>query len=373
MPPRWCFLRVDTDEGISGWGEPIVEGRARTIVAAIGELAGYLVGTDPMRIQHQWQTLTKGGFYRGGPLLSSAVAGIDQALWDITGKALGVPVYQLLGGRVRDRIRIYTHVDGDPATIADQIRARLTQGYTAIKLALPPQRRILETPQVVRETVDLVAAAREAAGDDVDLAVDFHGRLSLPAARRILPLLEPMLPLFVEEPVVPELSGRLTEITRATTIPVATGERLYSRWDFAPVLDAGVAVVQPDVSHAGGISEVFRIAALAESYDAAIAPHCPLGPITLAASLQIGLAVPNLLLQEQSLDLHAYTGPSSPSMLDYLADPGVFGFRDGWVDPLAGPGLGIDIDEDALVRAAARSHDWRNPLIARDDGSRAEW
>ena len=373
VPPRWCFLRVDTDEGISGWGEPIVEGRAHTVAAAVADIADRLVGADPLRIQHHWQTLTKGGFYRGGPILSSAVSGIDQALWDIAGKALGVPVYQLLGGAVRDRVRVYGHVDGDQATVAEQARRRVEQGYTAVKLSLLPQHRLLETPHAVRAAVDRVAAARDAVGESVDLAIDFHGRLSLAAARRILPLLEPLLPLFVEEPVVPEMSPHLGEVTRSTSIPIAVGERLYSRWDFEPALRAGVAVVQPDLSHAGGISETFRIAALAEAHDAALAPHCPLGPIALAASLQVGFAVPNLLIQEQSLDLHAYVADGGPDLFGHLLDPGVFAFRDGYVGPPAGPGLGIQLDERAVTRAAAEGHRWRTPLAVHDDGSHAEW
>ncbi|GAB2511547.1 galactonate dehydratase [Nocardia heshunensis] len=371
VAPRWCFLRIDTDAGITGWGEPVIEGRAHTVAAAVAELADYLIGEDPMRIEAHWQTLTKGGFYRGGPILSSAVAGIDQALWDITGKALGVPVWQLLGGAVRDRIRVYSWIGGDrPDDVADAALERKAQGFTAIKMNASAELEAIDTPRATLGIVERVAAVREAVGDEFDIAVDFHGRLSVAMARRVLPLLEPYLPMFVEEPLVPEVSDRIGEITSATSIPIATGERLYSRWDFLPVLERGVAVVQPDLSHAGGISEVRRIAALAEARDIALAPHCPLGPIALAASLQVGFATPNLLIQEQSLGIHYNTGSD---LLDYLVDPTVFAYRDGHVGLLTRPGLGIEIDAEAVARAAEIGHRWRNPVWQRRDGSFAEW
>ncbi|MGW9452777.1 galactonate dehydratase [Streptomyces sp. NPDC055632] len=371
VAPRWCFLRVDTDEGITGWGEPVVEGRAHTVAAAVDELSEYLVGQDPLRIEDHWQVLTKGGFYRGGPVLSSAVAGIDQALWDIAGKALGVPVWQLLGGNVRDRIRVYSWIGGDrPTDVAEAAAARRAEGFTAIKMNASAQLRLIDTPKAVHDIVARVASVRERVGDDFDIAVDFHGRLTLPMARRVVPLLEEYLPFFVEEPVVPELSDRIGDVVRSTGIPVATGERLYSRWDFKKVLESGVAVAQPDLSHAGGISEVRRIAAMAEAYDVSLAPHCPLGPLALAACLQVGFATPNLLIQEQSLGIHYNEGSD---LLDYLVDPSVFRYDDGHVGLLTAPGLGVEIDEKAVERAAETGHRWRNPVWRRDDGSQAEW
>ncbi|WP_406304519.1 galactonate dehydratase [Streptomyces sp. NBC_00885] len=371
VAPRWCFLRVETDEGVTGWGEPVVEGRAHTVAAAVEELSDYLVGQDPMRIEDHWQVLTKGGFYRGGPVLSSAVAGIDQALWDIKGKALDVPVWQLLGGHVRDRARVYSWIGGDrPTDVAEAAAARKADGFTAIKMNASAQLRPIDTPAAAHDIVDRVASVREVVGDGFDIAVDFHGRLTLPMARRVLPLLEPYLPLFVEEPVVPELSEHIGDVVRSTSIPIATGERLYSRWDFKKVLQQGIAVAQPDLSHAGGISEVRRIAAMAEAYDVSLAPHCPLGPIALAACLQVGFATPNLLIQEQSLGIHYNAGSD---LLDYLADRSVFRYENGHVALLTAPGLGIDIDEKAVERAAEVGHRWRNPVWRRDDGSFAEW
>jgi galactonate dehydratase len=371
VAPRWCFLRIDTDEGVTGWGEPVIEGRAHTVAAAVDELSDYLVGQDPLRIEDHWQILTKGGFYRGGPILSSAVAGIDQALWDIKGKALGVPVWQLLGGNVRDRARVYSWIGGDrPDDVAEQAKARKAEGFTAIKMNASPQLEFIDTPEAVYGIVERVASVREAVGHGFDIAVDFHGRLTIPMARRVLPLLELYLPFFVEEPVVPELSDHIGDIVRSTCIPIATGERLYSRWDFKKVLDQGIAIAQPDLSHAGGISEVRRIAAMAEAYDTALAPHCPLGPIALAACLQVGFASPNLLIQEQSLGIHYNAGSD---LLDYLVDPSVFRYEDGHVQLLTEPGLGIQVDEKAVERAAETGHRWRNPLWRRRDGSLAEW
>ena len=371
VAPRWQFLRIDTDEGISGWGEPIVEGRAEAVQGAVTALMEYLVGTDPLRIEDHWQTLAKGGFYRGGPVLSSALAGIDQALWDIKGRYHDAPVHELLGGPVRDRIRIYTWVHGrDTAALIDDAQAKVAKGFSAIKLNLAEALPAVPAAADVRAMVTRVEALRGALGDSVDIALDFHGRFSTAATRQILPLLEPYLPMFVEEPVLPEFARDLRRITDSTSIPIATGERLYSRWDFRDVLPTGIAVAQPDLSHAGGISEVRRIAAMAEAYDVAVAPHCPLGPITLAASLQIDLATPNFLIQEQSLGIE-YGGGSA--LLDYLVDPQVFNFVDGHIGRLAGPGLGIEVDEDAVRAAASEGHSWRSPVLRHSDGSFAEW
>ena len=374
IAPRWLFLQIRTDEGITGWGEPVVEGRARTVAAAVSELSEYLVGTDPLRIEDHWQVLTKGGFYRGGPVLSSAVAGIDQALWDIAGKAYGVPVHQLLGGAVRDRVRMYSWIGGDrPTDVAEQASAQVAAGFTAVKMNGSADLTPIDTPARTAEVVDRVAAVREAVGDTRDIVVDFHGRMSTAMSRRLLPLLEPLRPLFVEEPVLPEFSRDLGRLTGVSGVPLAVGERLYSRWDFRDVLSTGIAVAQPDVSHAGGISEVRRIAALAEAYDVTLAPHCPLGPIALAASLQLALAVPNFLIQEQSLGIH-YN--DSAELLDYLLDPTPFRFTDGYAQLSAlsaVPGLGVQIDEAAVRRAAEAGHTWRNPVWRRADGSFTEW
>src|SRR5215471_8420749 len=337
VPPRWLFCKVSTDEGVIGWGEPVVEGRAATTRAAVHELAELLIGADPTHIEDCWQVATKSGFYRGGPVLSSAVAGIDQALWDITGKLRGVPVHELLGGPVRDRVRMYNWIGGDePGQLAEDIAAQIEAGFMAVKMNGTGRFRRLADRAAVVQLIERVELARSLLGNERDLALDFHGRVSIADAARILPLLAPYHPLFVEEPVLPEYLHMLNRL--AGPVPLATGERLYSRSEFLPVLAAGVSVVQPDLSHAGGISEVRRIASLAETFDAALAPHCPLGPIALAASLQVAFATPNFLIQEQSLGIHYHRG--SADLLDYVTDTGPLRIADGHIARFDTPGLG---------------------------------
>jgi len=371
VPPRWLFCRVGTDEGIVGWGEPVIEGRAGAVRAAVEELSELLIGADPLPIEDHWQVLTKGGFYRGGPVLSSAVAGIDQALWDIAGKVRNAPVHELLGGPVRDRVRIYSWVGGDePAQIEEAVHEQVEAGLTAVKMNGCGRLRPIASRAEIDEIVQRVAVAREVLGPERDVAIDFHGRVSRANARRILPELEPFFPMFVEEPLVPEDRNGLRDVVDSTSIPIAAGERLYSRWDFQSALESGIAVAQPDLSHAGGISEVRRIAAQAELHGAVLAPHCPLGPIALAASLQVAFATPNFLIQEQSLGIHYNNGND---LLDYLVDPSVFQFAEGHINRLELPGLGIEVDEKAVRAADERGHAWRNPIWRHDDGSFAEW
>ena len=343
VPPRWLFCRVETSDGVVGWGEPVVEGRAEVVRTAIDTLSEYLIGQDPLQIEQHWQMLTKGGFYRGGPVLSSAVAGLDQALWDIAGKVYGAPVAALLGGRVRDRVRVYAWVGGDePAAIGDAVAEQVAAGMTAVKMN--GSGRIQPSPSVaeINDIVTRLAAAREAIGDHRDVAIDLHGRVGVAGARRILHAVEDLQPLFVEEPVLPEHMTHLSEVVSTSTVPVALGERLYHRAEFVAPLNAGVAVVQPDVSHAGGISELRRIAVLADTHGAMLAPHCPLGPISLAASLQVSFATPNFLIQEQSRGIH-YN--ESSDLTSYLVDPTPFTWVNGHAEWNPLPGLGITIDE----------------------------
>jgi galactonate dehydratase len=370
-PPRWLFLRVTTSDGTVGWGEPVVEGRARTVATAVEELFdSYLLGEDPSRIEDHWQAMYRGGFYRGGPVLMSAIAGVDQALWDIKGKQFDAPVYELLGGPVRDRVRVYQWVGGDrPADVADAAAEKVDAGFTALKMNAVPETERVDSPSAVDAAAERLATVREAVGDDVDVGVDFHGRVSKPMAKRLVAALEPHDPFFVEEPVLPEHNDALPEIAAHTTTPIATGERMYSRWDFKEVFEDGsVDVIQPDLSHAGGITEVKKIAAMAEAYDVAMAPHCPLGPVALASCVQVDAVAPNALIQEQSLDIH-YNETSD--VLDYLEDPSVFDYEDGHVDLPEGPGLGVQVDEDAL--RAAEEPDWHNPIWRHEDGGVAEW
>jgi galactonate dehydratase len=314
----------------------------------------------------------RGGFYRGGPVLMSAIAGIDQALWDIKGKWHGAAVADLMGGPVRDRIRVYTWIGGDrPADIAAAAASAVERGFTAMKMNGMGELQIVDTPAKVAAIVDNVAAARSAAGPDIDIAVDFHGRVHRPMAKVLLKELEPFKLMFIEEPVrSEELDAFLPQLAAAST-PIALGERLYSRWDFKAVLASGaVDIIQPDPSHAGGISETRRIAAMAEAYDTAVALHCPLGPIALAACLQLDACTHNAFIQEQSLGIHYNV---ANDLLDYLTEPGAFAYSAGYVAIPTGPGLGIEVNEGYVMERAREGHRWRNPVWRHADGSVAEW
>jgi galactonate dehydratase len=372
VPPRWLFLKIETDDGTVGWGEPVLEGRAATVATAVEEMSDYLIGKDPTQIEDLWNVLYRGGFYRGGGIHMSALAGIDQALWDIKGKALGVPAYELLGGKVRDRIKVYSWVGGDrPADTAAAAREVVSRGFTAVKLLGTEELQYIDGWDKVDRCVSNIAGVREAVGPDTGIAVDFHGRVHKPMAKVLLRELEPLHLMFVEEPVLSEHLDSCADILRQSPIPIALGERLYSRWDFKAVVSSGaVDIVQPDPSHCGGITEARKIAHLAEAYDVALAPHCPLGPIALAACLQIDAGCYNAVIQEQSLGIQYNT---TNDLLDYLVDPGVFTYRDGFVTIPTGPGLGIDINEEYVAERAAEGHRWRNPLWRHDDGSVAEW
>lgn len=357
VKPRWLFLKVHTNAGIVGLGEPITEGRALTCAEAVKEIEPYLIGKDPRRVVHHWQAIYKHAFYRGGPILTSALSGIDQALWDIKGKALGVPVYELLGGPTRDRVRVYAHGDRP-----DQLKEGVAKGFTAFKTGPAKKRpaRYIETPAAVQYAAEQFAELRRAVGDDVDIGIDFHGAISPATAKLLIKALEPYQPMFVEEPVNCQEHDVMAEIARGTFLPIATGERVFTKWGFREVLEKKAAtVLQPDLCHAGGITEVRLIAGMAEAFYATIAPHNPLGPISLAAGVQIAASIPNFLCQEQ-----VSLGEG------YIKKP--FTVRNGYLDLPTGPGLGIELDENAL--ADKIGHDWRNPeAYDADDGSAVDW
>ncbi len=318
VPPRWLFLKVDTDEGISGWGEPIVEGRAATVAAAIEELSDYLVGEDPLQIEHHWQAMYRGAFYRGGPILMSAIAGVDQALWDIKGRYHNAPIHELMGGKVRDRIRVYAWVGGDtPADIVRTARAAIDGGFLATKMTITGRMQIVDSTSKIDSAAERIASLREAVGNKLDIAVDFHGRVHRPMAKVLTHAIEPYAPLFIEEPVLPEQLEFMAELRSSTHIPIATGERLYSRYDFKRLLELGAAdIVQPDLSHAGGITECRKIANMAEAWDVALAPHCPLGPISLAACLQRPRTTPSSRSRARAaVIMGAMTSPTIWSIL----------------------------------------------------------
>jgi len=370
VAPRWLFVRVETQEGIVGWGEASLEGHAEAVEGAFESFRDRFLGADARNIEDVWQIAYRLGFYRGGPVLMSALSGLDQALWDVKGKTLGVPVWQLLGGKVRDQVQAYAWVGGDsPREVVEQARQRQSQGFRAVKMNASADLGWLDSPKSLEAAVERVGRVKELG---LDVAVDFHGRLHKPMAKQLAALLEPLRPLFIEEPLLSEQQEAMGQIAAQTSIPIALGERLYSRWDFKPFFEnAVIDIAQPDLAHAGGISECRRIAALAEAYDVAIAPHCPLGPIALAACVQLALATPNFVIQEMSLGIHYNT--REHDLLTYLQDPGPFDLKDGMIAALGGPGLGIAIDEERVRHAASVPHRWRNPVWRGPDGSVREW
>src|SRR5262245_28228403 len=298
VKPRWLFLKIHTDEGVIGLGEPILEGRAKTCATAVSEIEPYLVGKDPRNVVHHWQAIYRHAFYRGGPILTSVLSGIEQALWDIKGKLLGVPVYELLGGPTRDRVRVYAHVGNNP----EMLKQRKAEGFTAFKTTVKraTQSGVIASPRFIDEAAQAFAALREAGGPDADIGIDFHGAISPQNARLLIKALEPYKPMFVEEPVQCQNVDVMAEIAKTAPMPIATGERIFTKWGFREILEKGAAsILQPDLCHAGGIMEVRLIAGMAEAYYSAIAPHNPLGPISLAAGLQIAASIPNFLCQEQ--------------------------------------------------------------------------
>lgn len=373
IKPRWMFLKISTDCGITGWGEPVLEGHARTVEAAVRELEPVLLGQDPRKIEHLWQVMYRGGFYRGGPILMSAISGIEQALWDIKGKYYNLPVYEMLGGACRSRVRIYGHLKptGHMAAfpVEDMLaiaRRHLAEGFTVMKYSIIPPIRAVDTMQMMDDVVQRFAAVRETIGKSVDLAIDFHGRVSPAMAIRLCKALEPYYPLFIEEPCLPENVDTMVTVARSTTIPIAAGERLYTRWGYRELLEKQAAsVLQPDLCHVGGIFEARKIAAMAEVYYAQIAPHNPLGPISLAACLQLDACCPNVLAQEH---------PGMPDKSDLgngiLRNP--FTVENGYIRVPEGPGLGIEVDESAL-EALRFDGNWDTPRLFLEDGTMADW
>jgi galactonate dehydratase len=369
VPPRWLFVRVEATDGTVGWGEASLEGHAEAVNGVFEAFRDRFLGHDPRRIEDVWQVAYRGGFYRGGPVLMSALAGLDQALWDLKGRHYGVPAWEMLGGRVRERIRAYAWIGGDrPHDIGEAAKGRRAQGFSAVKMNATAEFDYLTAPRL-EAVVDRVRAA-QAAGMDVGL--DFHGRVHRPMAKQLAKTVEPLGLLFIEEPILSENPEALVQLSHLVSTPIAVGERLYSRWDFKPFLASGaVDIIQPDLSHAGGLSECRKIAAMAESYDVAVAPHCPLGPLALGACLQLAACSPNVVIQEMSLGIH-YNGEGH-DLLTYCANPAVLTPVDGHLPIPEGPGLGVEIDEAAVRAADKEHHRWRNPVWRHADGSFAEW
>ncbi|MHA4847535.1 galactonate dehydratase [Flavitalea antarctica] len=358
IKPRWLFLKIHTDAGVVGLGEPLLEGRALTVKTAIQEVEPYLIGKDPRHVIHHWQAIYRHAFYRGGPILTSALSGIDQALWDIKGKLLGVPVYELFGGPTRDRVRVYGR-----ARTPDDIRKRKAEGFTVIKTSLDHEHpaNIVENPKFIKRAVDSFAALRDAGGNDMDIGIDFHGNISPQTAKLIIKELEPYHPMFIEEPCQAQNADVMADIAHGTHLPIATGERIFTKWGFRELLEKKAAsILQPDLCHAGGITEGRLIAGMAESYYIPIAPHNPMGPISLASGLHLAASIPNFLVQEQVSLGEGYL--KNPFKLQ----------KDGTVMIPDGPGLGIELDEDQIKDKIG--HDWKNPETYNFlDGSVVDW
>jgi galactonate dehydratase len=369
VPPRWLFVRVESDEGAIGWGEASLEGHAEAVDGAFAALRERFIGHDAFRIEDLWQVGYRGGFYRGGPVLMSALSGLDQALWDLKGRALNLPAWEMMGGKVRDRIRAYAWIGGDrPHEIGAAARSRRSQGFSAVKMNATAELDWIGTPKLFDEVIERVKAAQ---AEGMDVGLDFHGRVHRAMAKQLAKMLEPLGLLFIEEPLLSENHEGLAQIAHLVATPIALGERLYSRWDFKPFFESGaVDIVQPDLSHAGGLSECRRIAAMAEAYDVAVAPHCPLGPLALAACLQLAATAPNVAIQEMSLGIHYNVGHD---LLEFVTDKDVLTPVDGYLPIPDGPGLGVTIDEDAVREADKDRHRWRNPVWRLADGSFAEW
>ncbi len=370
--PRWCFLEMETDEGVTGWGEPVLEGHCDAVKACVEEMKPYLIGQDPARIEDLWSTIYRAGFYRGGGVLMSAIAGIDQALWDIKGKVFGAPVYQLMGGKCRDSIRVYSWIGGDrPSDVGKAAKERMDAGFTAVKMNATEELQFIDSYAKIDQVLERVASIREACGKYFGIAVDFHGRVHKPMAKLLAKKLEQFDPMFIEEPVLCENMEDFPEIAAACNVPIATGERLFTRWDFKRLLQTGgVDIIQPDLSHAGGLTEVKKIASMAEAYDVALAPHCPLGPIALSACLNVDATCYNAAIQEQSIGIHYNVGKS---VLDYVKNQSDFAFVDGYVQMPQLPGLGVDVNKDLVLEEAKTPHTWKNPVWRHKDGSVAEW
>ena len=370
--PRWCFVEIITDDGFEGWGEAVIEGKASSVKACVEEMTEYLIGADPRQIEDIWTLLYRAAFYSGGPILMSAISGIDQALWDIKGKYFNTPVYELMGGKCRQKRKIYSWIGGDrPSDVAKAAKEKQEAGFHAVKMNATEELQYIDTYDKIDAVLERVASIREKVGKYFGIAIDFHGRVHRPMAKILARKLEEFNPMFIEEPVLCENMEAFKEIAASSNIPIATGERLFSKWDFKRLFSyGGVDIIQPDLSHAGGITEVKKIASMAEAYDIALAPHCPLGPIALSACLQVDATCHNAVIQEQSIGIHYNVGKS---VLDYIKNPEDYKFTDGYVQLPVKPGLGFEINKELILEENKTPHHWKNPVWRHKDGSIAEW
>ncbi|WP_019554705.1 galactonate dehydratase [Propionispira raffinosivorans] len=371
VKPRWIFIKITTDEGIEGWGEMISGTKTETVVAGATEMGEYLIGRNPFDIESLWQELYK-SFFRGGPINSTIVSGIETALWDIKGKFCNLPIYELLGGKARDKIMVYSWIGGDrPDDVVKEAIDRKNRGFKAVKMNATEELHYIDSYEKVQAVVDRVASIRDTMGIDFGIAVDFHGRVHKPMAKVLARALDPYKLMFMEEVVLPENEEAFKEIAKYTATPLATGERLCTRWEYKTLFKEGIIdIIQPDVALAGGILETRKIIAMAEAFDMAAAPHAPYGPIALAATLQIDACSPNVFIQEQSLGIHYNKGFD---LLDFIENKEIFQYKNGFVDLPNKPGLGLEINEDLVKKVSAEGLVWTNPKWKNYDGTHAEW
>lgn len=371
VKPRWIFIKINTDEGISGWGELVSGTKTETVVAGVKEMCSKLIGKNPFEIERIWQRLHR-SFFRGGPINGTAISGIEMALWDIKGKALNLPVYELLGGAVRDKIKVYSWIGGDrPSDVVAMAQKRWDKGFRAVKMNATSEMHYIDSLEKVDAAVERVASIREKFGNAMSIGIDFHGRVHKPMAKVLAKALEEYHPMFIEEPVLPENEEYFAQIANKVSTPIATGERLYTRWGFKNIFKQGaVDIVQPDISLCGGLLEERKIAAMAEACDMAVAPHAPYGPVALAATFQVDACTPNVFIQEQSLGIHYNQGFD---LLDFVKNKEIFQYKDSFVDIPKGPGLGIEMDEDKIKEVAQEGLVWNNPSWVNYDGTIAEW
>lgn len=371
VKPRWIFIKINTDEGISGWGEMVSGTKTETVVAGAKEMATKIVGQDPFEIERIWQRLHR-SFFRGGPINGTVLSGIEMALWDIKGKALNVPVYELLGGAARDKIKVYSWIGGDrPSDIVANAQDRWDRGFRAAKMNATAELHYIDSYEKIDAVVNRVASIREKFGSAMAVGIDFHGRVHKPMAKVLAKALEPLHPMFIEEPVLPENEEYFAQISNEVSTPIATGERLYTRWGFKNIFKQGaVDIVQPDIALCGGLLETRKIAAMAEAFDMEVAPHAPYGPVALAATFQVDACTPNVFIQEQSLGIH-YN--KCFDLLDFVKNKEIFQYKDSFVDIPKGAGLGIEMDEDKIKDVAQQGLVWTNPAWENYDGTIAEW
>jgi galactonate dehydratase len=363
-PRNWLFVVVDTDEGVSGIGEGSLPAHPRAVAAAVEEYREYVVGEDPARIQHLWQLMYRQPFFRSGAVTLSAMSAIEQALWDIKGKVAGLPVYELLGGRCHDRLKLYANgpAGETPEELAEDAQALVESGFKALKTGITTPVLPVQGDGLFRRAAAQVGALRDAVGEEVEIAWDAHGRFTPAMSIKLARALEPYNIWFLEEPALPENAKGLAQVARATSIPVATGERLFTKWAFREVLElGGAALLQPDLSHCGGVLEARAIATMAEVYFCGFAPHNPLGPVNTIVSAHVAMASPNFVALEICLYAPDWTR-------ELLTEP--LAFTDGYLELSDKPGWGVELDVELC-----RGHPYKPsklPILQHPSGAIAD-